>query len=71
MLPSVATLLAVFWDGWLHSNSTTLDSFWSKAHMLAIALFGGGLGWHPTMWTGVLTTSMGVGYGIVSASEMK
>ena len=31
---------------------------------LAIALFGGGLGWHPTMWTGVLTTSMGVGYGI-------
>jgi hypothetical protein len=32
---------------------------------LTIALFGdGGLGWHPTMWTGVLTTSMGVGYGI-------
>ena len=31
---------------------------------LAISLFGGGLGWHPTMWTGVLTTSMGVGYGI-------
>ncbi|MDA0162395.1 hypothetical protein OM076_19135 [Solirubrobacter ginsenosidimutans] len=32
---------------------------------LAVALFGdGGLGWHPTMWTGVLTTSMGVGYGI-------
>jgi hypothetical protein len=32
---------------------------------LTIALFGdGGLGWHPTMWTGVLTTTMGVGYGI-------
>ena len=32
---------------------------------LSMALFGdGGLGWHPTMWTGVLTTSMGVGYGI-------
>ena len=32
---------------------------------LAIALFGAAAsGWHPTMWTGVLTTSMGVGYGI-------
>lgn len=32
--------------------------------MLAIELFTGGIGWHPTMWTGVLSTSMGVGYGI-------
>ena len=32
--------------------------------LLAIALFEGGVGWHPTMWTGVLTTSMGVGFGI-------
>ena len=32
--------------------------------LLAIELFSGGLGWNPTMWTGVLSTSMGVGYGI-------
>jgi hypothetical protein len=33
-----ATLFAVFWDGWLHNNSTTLDSFWSDAH---IAMYAG------------------------------
>ena len=32
------TLFAVFWDGWLHNNSTTLDSFWSDAH---IAMYAG------------------------------
>src|SRR3954468_21415814 len=31
---SVVTLFAVFWDGWLHNNSTTLDSFWSSAHIM-------------------------------------
>ena len=33
-------------------------------YLLAIAFFAGGVGWNPTMWTGVLSTSMGVGYGI-------
>ena len=54
----------IFWDGWLHSNSTTLDSSSSKAHMLAIALFGGGLGWHPTMWNRVYHVD-GCRHGIV------
>jgi hypothetical protein len=31
--------------------------------LLAIAIFSG-LGWNATVWTGVLSTSMGVGYGI-------
>lgn len=43
-----ALLPIVIWGPWL----------------LAIELFNGGVGWHPTMWTGVITTSMGVGYGI-------
>ena len=49
VLLSVATLFAVFWDGWLHNNSTTLDSFWSEAH---IAMYAGltGLG----AWIGVV-----------------
>lgn len=34
---SVVTLFAVFWDGWLHNNSTTLDSFWSSAHIMMYA----------------------------------
>ncbi len=34
---SVLTLFAVFWDGWLHNNSTTLDSFWSSAHIMMYA----------------------------------
>src|SRR4051794_17964737 len=35
---SCLTLFAVFWDGWLHNNSITLDSFWSPAH---IAMYAG------------------------------
>jgi hypothetical protein len=34
MALSVVTLFAVYWDGWLHNNSTTLDSFWSSAHIM-------------------------------------
>jgi hypothetical protein len=34
---SVVTLFAVFWDGWLHNNSTTLDSFFSSAHIMMYA----------------------------------
>ncbi|HWK25208.1 MAG TPA: hypothetical protein VNS09_01515 [Solirubrobacter sp.] len=34
---SVLTLFAVFWDGWLHNNSITLDSFWSSAHIMMYA----------------------------------
>src|SRR3954447_4209356 len=34
MALSVLTLFALFWDGWLHNNSTTLDSFWSSAHIM-------------------------------------
>src|SRR4051795_6998144 len=37
MALSVVTLFAVFWDGWLHNNSTTLDSFWSSAHIMMYA----------------------------------
>src|SRR3954451_18127329 len=35
---AVVTLFAVFWDGWLHNNSITLDSFFSSAH---IAMYAG------------------------------
>ena len=38
VLLAVATLFAVFWDGWLHNNSTTLDSFFTSAH---IAMYAG------------------------------
>ena len=31
--------------------------------LIAIAVVSG-LGWNPTVWTGVLSTSAGVGYGI-------
>jgi hypothetical protein len=34
---SVVTLFAVFWDGWLHNNSTHLDSFFSSAHIMMYA----------------------------------
>jgi hypothetical protein len=34
---SIVTLFAVFWDGWLHNNSTELDSFWSPAHIMMYA----------------------------------
>src|SRR3954471_16436612 len=34
MALSVFTLFALFWDGWLHNNSTTLDSFWPSAHIM-------------------------------------
>lgn len=47
ILLSVATLFAVFWDGWLHNNSTTLDSFWSEAHVamyLGLTTLGGWVG---------------------------
>jgi hypothetical protein len=37
MALSVFTLFAVFWDGWLHNNSTDLDSFWSSAHIMMYA----------------------------------
>ena len=37
MALSVVTLFAVFWDGWLHNNSTELDSFWSSAHIMMYA----------------------------------
>jgi hypothetical protein len=33
-----ATLFAVFWDGWIHNNTTEIDSFWSGAH---IAMYAG------------------------------
>ncbi len=46
---SVFTLFALFWDGWLHNNSITLDSFWSSAHI--------------AMYTGL--TSLGVWVGVV------
>ncbi len=48
VLLAVATLFAVFWDGWLHNNSTTLDSFWSSAHIAMYAgltTLGGWIGW--------------------------
>src|SRR4051812_9983021 len=38
VLLAIATLFAVFWDGWLHNNSTTLDSFFTSAH---IAMYAG------------------------------
>lgn len=50
---SVVTLFAVFWDGWLHNNSTTLDSFWSSAHIM--------------MYTGLVT--LGAWIGIVFAKR--
>jgi hypothetical protein len=34
---SVVTLFALFWDGWLHNNSTELDSFFSSAHIMMYA----------------------------------
>src|SRR4051794_40654973 len=37
MAPSVVTLFAVYWDGWLHNNATDLDSFWSSAHIMMYA----------------------------------
>ena len=46
---SVFTLFALFWDGWLHNNSITLDSFWSSAHI--------------AMYIGL--TSLGVWVGVV------
>jgi hypothetical protein len=47
MALSVFTLFAVFWDGWLHNNSTTLDSFWSSAHIMmyaGLSFLGGWIG---------------------------
>src|SRR3954454_11689024 len=47
MALSVVTLFAVFWDGWLHNNSTTLDSFWSSAHIMmyaGLSFLGGWIG---------------------------
>jgi hypothetical protein len=32
--------------------------------MLCLALLGNGVGWGPTLWTGVLTTSAGFGYAL-------
>ena len=37
MALSVVTLFAVYWDGWLHNNSTEIDSFWSSAHIMMYA----------------------------------
>src|SRR3954449_6419841 len=49
MALSVFTLFALFWDGWLHNNSVTLDSFWSSAHiMMYMGLTGLGV------WVGVV-----------------
>jgi hypothetical protein len=31
---------------------------------LCVALFEGGLGWHATLWVGVLVTSGGLGYAL-------
>src|SRR3954463_12389325 len=47
MALSVFTLFALFWDGWLHNNSITLDSFWSSAHImmyLGLTALGGWVG---------------------------
>jgi hypothetical protein len=42
---SIATLFAVFWDGWLHNNTGELDSFWSSAHIAMYAGLTGLGGW--------------------------
>src|SRR3954454_8026423 len=47
MALSVFTLFALFWDGWLHNNSITLDSFWSSAHIamyIGLTSLGGWVG---------------------------
>jgi hypothetical protein len=47
VLLAIATLFAVFWDGWLHNNSTTLDSFFTSAHLAMYAgltVLGGWIG---------------------------